>query len=246
MSIPELTTDDAADLLRNLAETAAPATKCPQDMATRVLARGRSTRIRRRLAVTGAGTLVAGALAAGTLIGHTKYFGYYEPSDAMAPTINIGDTAVLDKTLTPQRNDVVLVAVTEGGGTFDMLKRVIGLPGDTVACPATAQDTCDGIEVNGVRITDPYLMALRTDPFPAVKIPAGRLFVVGDNRSNSSDSRNWRPLPPTPVKGVVVEIRKPDQAPQSVPGAPAHERPRNSLIDQIGPVPPAGTAAPLP
>jgi signal peptidase I len=197
--------------------------------------------------MAGALTLVAGTLAAGTWIGHSRYFGYYEPSASMAPTINIGDTAVLDKTLTPQRNDVVLVTVPTGGGTFDMLKRVIGLPGDTVACPATPQGTCDGIEVNGVRIPHPYLVGLaRTDPFPATKVPVGSLFLVGDNRPDSSDSRNWQPLPPTPVKGVVVEIRKPDQAPEAVPGAPAHERPGNSLIDPVGPVPPAATAAPLP
>jgi signal peptidase I len=199
--------------------------------------------------MAGALTVVAGALAAGTWIGHSPYFGYYQPSGGMSPTINIGDTAVLNKTLIPQRDDVVLVTVTTGGTTFDTLKRVIGLPGDTVACPATAQGTCDGIEVNGVRITDSYLAGLsRSDPFPATKVPVGSLFLIGDNRPDSSDSRNWQPLQQTPVKGVVVEIRKPDQAPEAVPGAPAHERPGNSLIDPIGPVPPASvqTIAPSP
>jgi signal peptidase I len=248
MSTPTLTPDDAAALLRDLAEAAAPATKCPPDMASRVLARRRRTRVRRRLVMVGALTLVAGTLAAGTWIGHSRYFGYYEPSGGMAPTINIGDTAVLDKTLTPQRDDLVLVTVTADGTTFDTLKRVIGLPGDTVACPATPQGTCDGVEVNGVRITDPYLAALTTAPFPATKVPVDRLFLLGDNRAESSDSRNWQPLPQTPMKGVVVEIRRPDQAPEAVPGAPAHERPGNSLIDPLGPVPPASvrTVSPSP
>ncbi|MEI6372493.1 MAG: signal peptidase I [Actinomycetes bacterium] len=248
MSTPTLTPDDAAALLRDLAATAAPATKCPQDMASRVLARRRRTRVRRRLVVAGALTLVAGSLAAGTWVGHSRYFGYYEPSATMAPTINAGDTAVLDKTLTPQRDDLVLVTVTADGAPFDALKRVIGLPGDTVACPATPEGSCDGVEVNGIRIDDAYLAALTTKPFPATKVPADRLFLLGDNRAESSDSRNWQPLPPTPIKGVVVEIRRPGQAPEAVPGAPAHERPGNNLIDPLGPVPPASvqSVAPTP
>ena len=248
MSTPTLTPDDAAALLRDLAEAAAPATTCPPDMANRVLARRRRSRLRRRLVVAGALTLVAATVAAGTWTGHSRYFGFYQPSEAMAPTITIGDTVVLDKTLTPQRDDVVLVSVSTDGATFDMLTRVIGLPGDTVVCPATPQGTCDGVEVNGVHIADPYLAALATAPFPATKVPADRLFLLGDNRAESSDSRNWQPLPPTPVKGVAVEIRRPDRAPDAVPGAPAHERPGNSLVDPLGPVPPAsvGTAAPSP
>jgi signal peptidase I len=248
MSTPTLTPEDAAALLRDLAEAAAPATTCPPDMASRVLVWRRRTRLRRRLVTAGALTLVVGTLAAGTWIGHSRYFGYYQPSGGMAPTINIGDTAVLDKTLTPQRDDLVLVTVTADGTTFETLTRVIGLPGDTVACPATSHGTCDGVEVNGVRVTDSYVAALTTEPFPATKVPADRLFLLGDNRAESNDSRYSQPLPPTPVRGVVVEIRRPDQAPEAVPGAPAHERPGNSLIDPLGPVPPASvqTVSPSP
>jgi signal peptidase I len=246
MSTPTLTPDDAAALLRDLAEAAAPATKCPPDMASRVLARRRRTRVRRRLVMAGALTLVAGTIAAGTWIGHSRYFGYYQPSGSMAPTINIGDTAVLDKALTPERGDVVVVTVTWSGDTLDTLSRVIGLPGDTVSCPITSTGTCDGVEVNGVRLADPYLSRLTTAPFLAVTVPADRYFLLGDNREDATDSRVWQPLPPMAIKGVAVEIRRPDESADQVPGAPAHQRPGNSLVDPVGPVPPASVSSVAP
>jgi signal peptidase I len=68
-----------------------------------------------------------------------------------------------------------------------LIKRIIGLPGDHVAC-------CDDsrrVTVNGVGISEPYLRPdslLRQVPF-TVTVPAGRLWVMGDNRQHSGDSR---------------------------------------------------------
>jgi signal peptidase I len=236
-----MTPDDAAHLLRSLAERAAPTITCPPDMARRVLSRHRRNLIIRRAGIAAGTTIVVGALAAGAWVGHSRYFGYYQPSDSMAPTLVADDTAILDRTLNPQRGDVVLISVRESGTTSDVLKRVIGLPGDSVACPADSSGLCSGVEVNGIRLNDSYLAGLRTAPFAVTRVSTGALFLLGDNRGNSVDSRNWGPLPATSVKGVVVEIRRPDQPSSAVPGAPTHDRPRNSLIDPIGPVPPAAS-----
>jgi signal peptidase I len=64
----------------------------------------------------------------------------------------------------------------------DYIKRVIGEPGDVVSAKA------GHVFVNGVQISEPYLDQ-RTARFPKTKVPAGKLFVMGDNRANSLDSR---------------------------------------------------------
>jgi signal peptidase I len=72
----------------------------------------------------------------------------------------------------------------------DFVKRVIGLPGDVVAC-------CDKrgrVTVNGHPLTEPYVYDDTTSeqrPFGPVNVPAGRLFVMGDHRRVSADSRQY-------------------------------------------------------
>ena len=70
-------------------------------------------------------------------------------------------------------------------GEKDFIKRVIGVSGDTVQC-------CDAqgrVTVNGVPLDEPYLFADNHEPFGPVTVPKGRLWVMGDHRSQSSDSR---------------------------------------------------------
>jgi signal peptidase I len=123
---------------------------------------------------------------------------FYIPSASMEPTLQIDDRIVVDK-LTPQfggyhRGDVVVFDAPQGwvaGSEGEQLvKRVIGLPGDRVTC-------CDAegrLSVNGVAVTEGYVQlppgvtAVSGTPFD-VTVPAGQLWVMGDNRYNSADSR---------------------------------------------------------
>ena len=98
-------------------------------------------------------------------------------------------------TVTPATNPVQRVLRSIGGaigvappGERDFIKRVIGIPGDTVACC----DPSGRVTVNGYPLTEPYIYPGEhpsDTPFD-VTVPPGRLFVMGDHRADSADSRD--------------------------------------------------------
>jgi signal peptidase I len=110
---------------------------------------------------------------------------YRVPSRSMEPSLSPGDQVVvmrLHQGDEPQRGEVV---VFEGDDGRAWIKRIIGLPGDSVAI--------DGghVLVNGTTLSEPYA---RSDPEEGRSthvVPAGHYFVMGDNRGNSDDSRDW-------------------------------------------------------
>jgi signal peptidase I len=89
------------------------------------------------------------------------------------------------------RGDIVVFKGPEQaqGQVKDLIKRVIGLPGDTV-------EAHDGkVFVNGKAINEPYLgPGITTGPLEPQKIPANHYWVMGDNRGNSKDSRFFGPI----------------------------------------------------
>jgi signal peptidase I len=95
----------------------------------------------------------------------------------------------------PQRGDVVVFEYPLDPNK-DFIKRVIGLPGETV-------EIREGrVYVNGQQLEEPYLDGRSTTCAPSdecshgpVVVPPNRVFVMGDNRANSSDSRQWDTLP---------------------------------------------------
>jgi signal peptidase I len=142
--------------------------------------------------VTGRRALLAGAaLLVGALVVVRLAVAepFRIPSDSMKPTLRSGDHVLVDKLAyddaSPARGDL---AVFEAPGTGEiMLKRVVAVPGDTVGIE-------DGIlVVDGRRPREPY-----TDPsaidsvyFGPVRVAPGTVFVLGDNRADSRDSRDF-------------------------------------------------------
>ena len=146
------------------------------------------------------------------------------PSGSMEPTLLVGDHILVNKFLygikipftnktlipisDPKREDVIVFIYPEDESK-DFIKRVIGLPGDTVEMKGQK------LFINGNIFEDQhgvYAKNLSSNRGMAVKgfgpvtVPEGRLFVMGDNRDHSYDSRFWGYVPIESVKGKAFII----------------------------------------
>ena len=88
-----------------------------------------------------------------------------------------------DEDRLPERFDVVVCRYPDRGST-NFVKRVVGLPGDTV------QISGGYLYVNGVKYTEKFLSARMYSDYGPYIVPEGHYFLMGDNRNNSNDSRS--------------------------------------------------------
>ena len=108
---------------------------------------------------------------------------------SMEPNFQEGECIMVNKVCYrssgPQRGDVI-VFDPPFGSLHPFIKRVIGLPGETV-------EIKDGwVFIDGISLEEEYIMAPPNEPMPATEIPVNEYFVLGDNRNNSNDShRGW-------------------------------------------------------
>lgn len=127
-------------------------------------------------------------------------------SISMQPNLYEGDFVLVNRIAyrfaAPQRGDIVVFRFPPNPEETPYIKRIIGLPGDTVSVR-------DGsVFINGILLTEPYL-----------KVPTGQdgtwvvsektIFVMGDNRPSSSDSRNWGLVPYENIIGKALFIYLP-------------------------------------
>jgi signal peptidase I len=157
---------------------------------------------------------------------------FYIPSGSMLPQLQVDDRVVVSKLSyrlhAPHRGDIVvfdcpaaacthatdrddpsgfrgiLRKVAEGVGVVqpsaeEFIKRVVALPGETV-------EGRDGaVHVDGRRLREPYLAPdTVTSDFAPVEVPPDHLWVMGDNRQNSSDSRVFGAIPRSSVVGRTI------------------------------------------
>ena len=123
-------------------------------------------------------------------------------SNSMAPTYRDGDMLVVDGLSVgvpgPERHDVVIITNPRTGQL--LVKRVAAVAGDQVGI-------ADGVlVVNGNPVPERYVDQNLMDSvyFGPVTVPQGAVFVLGDNRSNSIDSRDFGPVPVADVHGRVL------------------------------------------
>jgi signal peptidase I len=146
------------------------------------------------------------------IIAFTLVFGFVRPfvleafqvpSESMIPTLQVGDRFMANKFIyrfiEPKRGDIIVFRSVEGGEE-DLVKRVVGLPGDEV----TVQNGV--LSLNGERQEEPYLNKRSPDSgfYGPTRVPEGHVFVIGDNRGNSRDSRFFGPVPMENVEGEAV------------------------------------------
>ncbi|HEU4521532.1 MAG TPA: signal peptidase I [Thermoanaerobaculia bacterium] len=138
---------------------------------------------------------------------------YAVPSMSMAPALLPGDRIVVTRlvTDTPARGDVIVFRHPIGGDLT--VKRVIAIPGDLV-------DSDGGhVRIGGKALAEPYLApGMTSDGIQALVVPSQHLFVLGDNRIDSYDSRHWGPLPDDLIVGrarVILWHAGPDHGPES-------------------------------
>jgi signal peptidase I len=122
------------------------------------------------------------------------------PSQSMEPTLRPGDQALVDKLggKPPRRGDLVAFHAPRTGEI--LLKRVVAVGGDTVGLE-------DGVlVVDGRQIHEPYAdpKAIDSVYFGPVKVRPGTVFVMGDNRANSEDSRDFGAVPTGRIIGLAV------------------------------------------
>ena len=126
---------------------------------------------------------------------------YRIPTESMVPTLEVGDRVLANKFIyrftDPKRGDIVVFDSVAEEDDQTLIKRVVGVAGDEIQVQAGV------LSVNGEEQEEPFLNE-RT-PFggfygPTV-VPEGHIFVMGDNRGNSADSRVFGPLPLENIKG---------------------------------------------
>lgn len=132
---------------------------------------------------------------------------------SMLPTLHEGQYLIINKLIymldEPERGDIIVLHFPNDRSR-DFIKRVIGLPGDTVEIRDQV------VRVNGVVLDEPYISAPPSNNNTWI-VPANSYFVMGDNRPNSSDSRSWSFLPKSDIVGKAWVVYWPPRDWQTVP-----------------------------
>ena len=128
---------------------------------------------------------------------------FYIPSASMEPTLLINDRIIVSMLAyrfhAPQRGDVIVFRYPKDPSR-DFIKRLIALPGETVEVRNNT------VIINGVRLAEPYLPSEVMADYGPYQVPQGCYFMMGDNRNNSDDSRDWGPLPQKNIIGKAFLI----------------------------------------
>lgn len=123
---------------------------------------------------------------------------------SMEPTLHTGQFIIVNRALyrwfSPlQRGDIVVLKPTNNPDR-DYIKRVIGLPGETVEVKSGR------VYINNKPLAEEYLQRLGSYTRPPVTLGAEEYYVLGDNRDNSNDSHNWGALPKDNIEGKAWVI----------------------------------------
>jgi signal peptidase I len=158
------------------------------------------------------GVILVVAVVLAGLVRTFAFQTFWIPSASMVPTLQVYDRVIVQKAFYTwhdvREGDIVVFTHPPldrcPGGDGDLVKRVIALPGQTIYSSGNT------IYINGRPLAEPYLpqddplglaIASRQDPY---RVPPGEFYMMGDNRSDSCDSRYWGPIEGSTIVGKVV------------------------------------------
>jgi signal peptidase I len=122
---------------------------------------------------------------------------------SMEPTLLNSERLLVNKLVyrfhPPSPGDVIVFRYPRAPDR-DYVKRVVAVAGDTI------EIKLGRVYVNGRLVTEPYLARAGSGSFPLMEVPAGHVFVLGDNRANSDDSRAFGPVPLDLIKGKAFFV----------------------------------------
>jgi len=157
--------------------------------------------------------IIAGAVVLALVIKAFLLQAFYIPSKSMDPTLEVGDRVLVNKLSyhlhDVNRGDIVVFERLEGSqadGINDLIKRVVGLPGETIVIKDNK------VFIDGTELSEPYLVPgtpTTNGPLPPYtctvdspcKVPDKSVWVMGDNRTDSQDSRYFGPVPESKIVG---------------------------------------------
>ena len=167
------------------------------------------------------------ALALGLLARAAVHI-YSIPTESMVPTLEVGDQILVTRYLggSPDRGHIVVFRSPLDSEL--MVKRVVGLPGDLI------DSRLGRVRVGGYTLPEPYLMSpAASGVIDSQIVPADSYFVLGDNRADSLDSRNWGFVPRSGIVGrarMILWSSAVDPADTARASTPAHETREQSRV----------------
>ncbi|MCB0975932.1 MAG: signal peptidase I [Acidimicrobiales bacterium] len=164
--------------------------------------------------------VLGGALILAVVVRTFAFQTFWIPSSSMATTLETNDRVLVNKLSyrfgDPERGDVVVFERPPGesGEIKDLIKRIIGLPGEHVSIMNSS------VYINGRKLDEPYTHGLPTDPTigcgtgdttgidtpTGMLVPEGHVFVMGDNRTGSHDGRCFGPIDEDLIVGRAFVI----------------------------------------
>jgi len=128
---------------------------------------------------------------------------YLVDGSSMDPTFKSGEYLIVDEISyrfeEPKRGDVIIFRFPLDPKQF-FIKRIIGLPGETVKLTPDGTTIINKENPDGLKISEPYVVFNRTDTL-TYTLKDGQYFAMGDNRAASADSRLWGPVPRANIVG---------------------------------------------
>jgi signal peptidase I len=125
---------------------------------------------------------------------------------SMDPTFATGDYLLIDevsyKLGEPERGDVVVFKAPPEPDKF-FIKRIIGLPGETVIIKGSSVTIKNSENPKGFSLSEDFIVHTSSNDM-TIEVPEDQYFVMGDNRSGSFDSRSWGTLPKSDIRGRAL------------------------------------------